>query len=74
MDRRAAVNLSLVFGLAPGGGAVTITYGKLRRSVQPKGVIGAFLSIFEGFDPRQAIVARVRVGGVLHERHFPTTK
>ncbi len=71
VDRRAGVDLTFVFGLAPGGGAVAITYGKLRRSVEPVGVVGAFLAIFEGSDPDQEIVAGVRVGGVLHEREFP---
>jgi hypothetical protein len=67
--RRPAVNLTLVFGLAPGGRAVTIDYGNTRRRARPVS-FGAFLAIFKGSDPRQRIIARVRVGGVLHEQRF----
>ena len=62
VSRNAAVDLTFVFGLAPGADAVDIEYGDVRRRVRPVG-LGAFVTIFDGSDPRKPeVVVRTRVG------------
>ena len=69
VERRAAVGLTLVFGLGVDRRAVTVRYGDIRRSVQPV-VLGAFLTIFDGADPRQRIVVSSQVEGRVSQRQL----
>lgn len=70
VQRRAAVNLTFVFGLAPGADAVDIEYGDVRRRVRPVG-LGAFVTIFDGSDPRgPTVVVRARVGDRSYAQRF----
>ena len=68
-QRRAAVNLTLVYGLGVDRTPVTVSYGNVRRRVQPV-VFGAFVTTFTGADPRRRIVVRSKVGGRIDERRL----
>lgn len=67
VERRPAVNLTIVFGVGVDRSPVTIRYGSERRRVQPR-VFGAFLALFEGADPHARVVVRSRVAGRLEAR------
>lgn len=62
VQRHASVNLTLVFGLGVDRSPVTVEYGDVRRRVDPV-VLGAFVTVFAGADPRQQVVIRSKVAG-----------
>jgi hypothetical protein len=70
VTRRAAVDLTLVYGLGVDRTPVSIRFGALHRRVTPVG-FGAFVAVFEGADPHQPIVVRSRVAGRREVQRFP---
>jgi hypothetical protein len=70
VQRRPAVNLTLVYGLAIDRTPVTVRMGTLQRRVQPSG-LGAFVTVFMGADRRANVVVRSRIGGRVDVQRFP---
>ncbi len=68
-QRRAAANLTLVYGIGVDRSPVTVSDGNVRRRVQPVG-FGAFVTILTGADPRRRIVVRSKVAGRIDERQL----
>jgi hypothetical protein len=69
VSREAAVDLTLVFGLAVDRSPVRIRFGDREQVVRPVG-LGAFVAVFAGDDRRVPIVVRSKVGGSVDVHRF----
>jgi hypothetical protein len=62
VERRSAIGLTIVLGLADGPAPVTVRVGERERTVTPA-ALGAFVTVFSDADPDEPVSVRSTVDG-----------